>query len=326
MPRALVLSGGGAKGAFQVGALKCLRDNHPGHFHFDLVAGVSVGSLNGALIAQDQLEELITLWNTLDNRGVYTGNINLLRAVFRVIFRNKGILGIEPLAKKIQENCSLNTVKTDFRMGFVSVTSGAYVTCKHTDFADDENFRKALVASCSMPVIWPPVGSVVAAGKRYENLVDGGVRNVSPLGDVIDANPTEVIVINCQSEVITPDPTAATSLVTIAKRALTELTIDEIFRSDIDEFVKINRIVNQCAAAGHTVYKDPPANTKPYVAYKSIIIEPPGDLGDTLDFSQRAIQRRMQAGYEAANDVFGRLHAGDNLVARSFAKGIVKAG
>ena len=73
---ALVLSGGGFKGAFQVGALDYLRENWdqiaPDRppLSFDIVAGVSVGSLNGLLVALGRFDELQQLWNDVAENGV----------------------------------------------------------------------------------------------------------------------------------------------------------------------------------------------------------------------------------------------------------------
>ena len=47
--KALVLSGGGSKGSYQIGVWKALRKLH---IKFDIVTGTSVGALNGALVAQ----------------------------------------------------------------------------------------------------------------------------------------------------------------------------------------------------------------------------------------------------------------------------------
>ena len=63
---ALVLSGGGFKGAFQVGALQYLLENGIRHNDgtvminpkFDFIAGVSVGALNGSFMAMEDFEGL----------------------------------------------------------------------------------------------------------------------------------------------------------------------------------------------------------------------------------------------------------------------------
>ncbi len=58
---ALVLPGGGAKGAFQAGVLQVLREQG---FTYDVISGISVGSLNGAMLATDQFDTMIEVWNT----------------------------------------------------------------------------------------------------------------------------------------------------------------------------------------------------------------------------------------------------------------------
>lgn len=64
----LVLAGGGGKGAYQIGAWKAMRELA---IKFDAIAGVSIGSINGALIAADEFESAVELWKnvTLD-KGV----------------------------------------------------------------------------------------------------------------------------------------------------------------------------------------------------------------------------------------------------------------
>ena len=54
--KALVLSGGGSKGAYQIGAWKALKKLH---IKFDIVTGTSVGALNGALVTQKSYRKAI---------------------------------------------------------------------------------------------------------------------------------------------------------------------------------------------------------------------------------------------------------------------------
>ena len=63
MKRALCLQGGGAKGAFQAGALKALKERG---YKFDCAVGASVGALNAAMYALGKTDELFDLWNELD--------------------------------------------------------------------------------------------------------------------------------------------------------------------------------------------------------------------------------------------------------------------
>lgn len=60
MKKGLVLEGGGAKGAFQCGAIKALYDNG---YTFDGVAGTSIGAINAAILAQDgNYQTLYDMW------------------------------------------------------------------------------------------------------------------------------------------------------------------------------------------------------------------------------------------------------------------------
>ena len=65
---ALVLSGGGFNGAFQVGALKYISENWKAisgldtPMKFDIISGVSTGAINGALVAMNELDLLHNLW------------------------------------------------------------------------------------------------------------------------------------------------------------------------------------------------------------------------------------------------------------------------
>ena len=309
MKRALVLSGGGAKGAFQMGAIEYIQQEQPSYFDFEIVAGISVGSLNGVMIAQKKFAELQKIWNTIDNDKVYTGQmpttfVSYVWLITRILFGQRSILGFDPLEKMLKENTSLSEIRIDYRCGFVSLVTGNYVPCKHSEFGnDDANFRKAILASSTMPIIWPPVDEIKIGSIGYKDLVDGGVRNVSPLKDILVDNPDEIIIINCSTQTTTADPKAGNTIFRIAKRSLTEITINEIFREDIEEFIKTNNIVQQCQQQGVIVYRDAD-HTQPYKYFNAIVIEPGNDLGDSLDFSQETVAERRRLGYEAAKAAF----------------------
>lgn len=65
---ALVLSGGGSRGAYEIGVWQALRErNHPIH----IAAGTSVGALNGAIVAQDDFDLAIELWKDLETCMVF---------------------------------------------------------------------------------------------------------------------------------------------------------------------------------------------------------------------------------------------------------------
>ena len=61
--KAIVLSGGGSKGSYQIGVWKALRKLH---IKYDIVTGTSVGALNGALMVQNKFHKAIKLWSKIN--------------------------------------------------------------------------------------------------------------------------------------------------------------------------------------------------------------------------------------------------------------------
>lgn len=70
---ALVFSGGGAKGAYEAGVWKAMRELRLDK-DIRLVSGTSAGSLNAALFAQGNLEEALLVWSTIQKQHILTPN------------------------------------------------------------------------------------------------------------------------------------------------------------------------------------------------------------------------------------------------------------
>jgi NTE family protein len=287
---ALVLSGGGAKGAFQFAAEKYAREVKG--YRWDIISGVSVGALNGAMLAMGKYARLQEIWQHISNDQVYTGKMNAW-AILKLIFGAKSIYGNAPLWRMIEQEIQVDQVKTDLRIGTVSLRTGEYVLFRPSD----PGFERALLASTAIPIVWAPV-HVSAA---YADMVDGGVRNMSPLGDVLDDDPDEVVVINCSPRTPALAGKPLRNALDIGKIAL-EVAMDEIFVTDLREFIRINHNVLEATEHGAVLHNE---FGKPFKYYDCAIIEPDEPLGDTLDFSEAAIMQRMQAGWEKAKEVLG---------------------
>jgi NTE family protein len=296
MPKktALVLSGGGAKGAFQVGAEKYAREVKG--YTWDVIAGVSVGALNGAMLAMQKYERLLEIWNTISDDKVYTGGFNLWSAL-KILFRgDRSFYDNEPLKQQIVQEVEPDKFAIDLRIGAVSLQSGEYVIFK----PNDPRVREAILASTVMPIIWTPVD----VSPAYPCMVDGGVRNASPLGDVLDADPDEIVVINCGCRAPEPQSAPPRTVVDIGGRMLS-IMLNEMFVGDVQEFLRVNALVQEAAGQGVTLHHPVSGRPLKYVELK--IIEPnhDADLGDTLDFSQPSVQRGIRAGRERAAQVLG---------------------
>ena len=291
---ALVLSGGGAKGAFEVGAEKYAREVKG--YSWDVIAGVSVGALNGAMLAMHKYDRLFEIWNEVSNDKVYTGGFGVWSAL-KIWLGAKSFYGNGPLQKMIAQEVEPDKFKVDLRIGAVSLQTGEYVIYK----PGDPNVAEAILAYTVMPIIWTPVDVPPA----YHSMVDGGVRNASPLGDVLDADPEEIVVINCGSRVPAPEPRPPGDIFKIGGRMLAIL-LNELFVGDMHEFLMINALVNEAKAQGVVLHHPDNGRSLKYVEIKIIEPDRDSDLGDTLDFSQAVIQQNMRVGRERAEKVLGK--------------------
>ena len=378
---ALVLSGGGFKGAFQIGALRRLR-NHwssidPGGsgMKFDVIAGVSVGSLNGVLTACNEFDALEKLWLDIGGNveNIYTSDFidtrnqgdklkmdldfrrikerfipnldlrislwkglgmlfskskrekfinDLLSQVekeFSANFENfRSVADNTPLKNRLDALVRIDKIKTTiFKSGYVSLNDGKYYAHKHSDFHTDEDFRRAILASTSMPIVWEPVPKISSYpdGKMEltEQAVDGGIRNVSPLADVIDeinyddpGHDYTIFIINCSAGEVDYEDYKSANIAGIALRALNDIAITEIFNNDITEFLRINDIIGQVRSVNPDLeiknYNVRQGRTNKILRpFRAVIIQPdPGILGDPLVANENLNSRRIQHGEDKA--------------------------
>lgn len=97
----LVLEGGGAKGAYQIGAWKALKEVG---IHVKGIAGTSVGALNGALIAMDDFEKAERIWETIRYSRVMDVDDELVEQLKTSSLKDIAALGLSeliPAAKKV---------------------------------------------------------------------------------------------------------------------------------------------------------------------------------------------------------------------------------
>lgn len=133
----LALEGGGAKGAFHMGAVKALLEEG---YEFGGVTGTSIGALNGAIIAQGDFEDGYRLWESIDaaalfdieekqyrkllDRKIDKELLVKLAARMRDIIEKKGIdMGkMRKVAESIISEEKLRSSKTDYGLVTVSIT------------------------------------------------------------------------------------------------------------------------------------------------------------------------------------------------------------
>ena len=280
----LVLSGGGTKGAFQVGAEQVLREE--GGFQWERIFGVSVGALNGLLLAQGGYQRLLEIWRTIRQEDVYRKVSWPVIAWRLAVLRKAGIYDASALRQTIEKYAAGHPFRIPLYVGRVSLLSGAYDLVS----SDSPDILDAVWHSATMPLIWEPIGEGA--------WVDGGLRNVTPLGDAIDIGPGTLVVVNCSPD--PPEPAERPKdIIAAIKRSINDIAINEIMVNDVREFVRINHLVRQATEKGFVLESEA---GKPYVYYEIGVIRPATPLGDALDFSRDVIEQRVEAGREAARD------------------------
>jgi predicted acylesterase/phospholipase RssA len=185
----LVLSGGGAKGAWQVGACQHLIVERG--YWFDVIAGVSAGAVNGTALAsawnqaelEHRLDYLRSVWFGLrGSRDIYRARH--LGALGMILGGRDGLHDTSPLRGVLDRHLEPSRVATSpirLRVGYVDLLSGRYRTAGN----DDPALVDAVMASCALPIVFPPVP--LRNGKELG--VDGGVHDSTPLADAVSALP-----------------------------------------------------------------------------------------------------------------------------------------
>jgi NTE family protein len=176
MVTAYVFSGGGSLAAVQVGAVRALakRGIHP-----DLLVGTSAGSLNAAFVAgrsdgPDALDQLTDVWAGLRRSDLFP--VHPVQAVLAGLGRRSSLCSPQALTRLLEEQVSfpllehalipLHVVTTDV------LTGGAVVL-------DEGDTVEALLASCAVPGILPPVRR---AGRL---LCDGALAGTSGIAAAV---------------------------------------------------------------------------------------------------------------------------------------------
>jgi len=225
----LVLTGGGARAAYQVGALRAVADIlPPGPFPFQVVAGISAGAINGVVVAcaahdlGQGVEALRQTWASLTPDRIFrTGAIKLASIGSRWIrdLSGGGLLGghsinylldSAPLRAMLAERLPFARLRRHLRSGRlrgVAVSATSYRTGAGVSWfegaADIQPWSRSsrggertrltldhVMASAAIPVFFPPV----KVGEGFYG--DGCVRMVYPMSPAIHMGAQRILAIS----------------------------------------------------------------------------------------------------------------------------------
>ena len=193
--RALVLSGGGSKGSYEIGVWKALRKLH---IKFDIVTGTSIGALNGALITQKSYFKALKLWNTVNLELLFgeqaankKNDLEIMKMYGKEFLKNGG-MDVKEIEKLIKKQINYNKVmKSKINFGLVTYNLTNKKPIEITKKEIPENlFADYLMASASC---YPAFKQKDIEGEKF---IDGGFFDNLPINLAIEMGADEIIAVD----------------------------------------------------------------------------------------------------------------------------------
>ncbi|NOX67970.1 MAG: patatin-like phospholipase family protein [Gammaproteobacteria bacterium] len=278
---ALVLPGGGARGAFQVGVLLALADllPHGAANPFAIMSGTSAGAINSVVLASRArrfrvgVAELDRVWGNfhsdqvfkVDSWTMFKSSARWVAALItggNLVGMPKSLLDNSPLRALLSRNIRFPRVQDAIDKGYldaIAVTAAGYSRARSVSFfqavADTKEWARTrrtgvsrtlnldhLMASIAVPMIFPPV---LLEGEYFG---DGAMRQATPLSSAIHLGADRILVIGVRNEVADPvselgEPLPFPSFGQIAGYMLDTLFMDGLY-SDLERMTRINQLID----------------------------------------------------------------------------------
>lgn len=201
--KALVLGGGGAKGSYEVGVFKALRKLH---MKFDIVTGVSIGSINGAFYVANEYKKCLKMWQKITTSDLFDVAIGskMSKEDIKLLVKQMSSGGISFsnaynfLKKNINEE-KVRKSKIDYGLVTVSLTN------KKPRFLTKEQipYGKLVDYICASSICYP---FVQAQDINDESFIDGGFYDGIPINLAIDMGATEILAVDLSVLAINKKP------------------------------------------------------------------------------------------------------------------------
>lgn len=305
---AVALSGGGAKGAFQVGVLHKLIARRG--VQFETVAGTSTGAIQAAGVAQDDLDGLLEFWTSIkDNDDIYTRRGGTWLAL---LTGKSSLYDTKPLRALLAQAFSDQRIRATgkkLRIAVVNInTARLQIVAENTD-----NIANWVYASSAMPVYFPPLETRNGAGLK-ELWVDGGVRDVTPYDAALAERPRAVLVVRAGARPQSERQRDYKSLINIGLRSV-DITSREVSENDLKNVNLINRLLTAeaqqrselqttglSAAEIERIMRPLRTEMERFRLVPTLVLEPETDLYDTLEFKPDLLAQNIERGRQLVRD------------------------
>ena len=277
-PRAgLVLTGGGARAAYQVGVVKAVRDvlGNPARNPFPILCGTSAGAINIATLAAyaddftHATSKLLEVWEQMrcakiyrtDSWSVMKSGARWLSSLMLVSRHNPvSLLDNTPLRRMLESSLPFERIQEHIDAGSlyaVCVTASGYTSGQSVSFFQggsgvegwERNQRigsavtlklEYLLASAALPFIFP------AVKVHREYFGDGSMRQIAPVSPALHLGADRVLIVGTGRQVLDQTRTRSSiypSLAQIAGHALNSIFLDSLM-VDIERLERINRTLS----------------------------------------------------------------------------------
>ena len=210
MKRALVLSGGGSRGAYECGAWQALRELN---VRLDGVYGTSIGALNAALVAQGDLEAAVELWNTISIRQIVAVDEDEDFNVESMLSRKRDIIpfllenahnfrmDVSPLEALMHQRLDEGRVRSSGMQLGMMLTRVPQFSGREVRLAEIPQGQLAdyLLASASCFPVFP---MKEIDGEKY---MDGGYVDNMPIAMAIEDGAEEIIAVDIHPQPVHPE-------------------------------------------------------------------------------------------------------------------------
>lgn len=242
---ALVISGGGSKGAFAVGVLEYVFTTYRHTGWFAITGGTSTGALIAPISAvmaapdptgSDALDVLIEMYTTVE-----TPDILDKRSWVELLLRRDALYESTPLNELLHEKFRpawfewlKQPEAPDCYVVYTNYQNGQKVIASPKDSTmTRDRFLAAMLASASVPVIME--ATKIDGAVCY----DGGVRDLLPFGQAIELGATKIVPIFLDPEKFPETSDSFKNVYKIMLRTI-EILVDETGRNDFEVAQQIN--------------------------------------------------------------------------------------
>ncbi|MEM6574901.1 MAG: patatin-like phospholipase family protein [Pseudomonadota bacterium] len=305
---ALHLPGGGARGAYQVGAMRAIGELNPKpeRCPFPIFTGTSAGAINAAVLASHAdrfshgVDRLSMFWSAMRCHNVYrTDWLSVIRSAGHwlgaVLFGRLGLrapaalLDTTPLHRLLKHETRLERIAGLISAGALdslAVSASGYATGRAVTFfqsRDDAPWHRGrrrgrsdvidvdhLMASTALPLLFPP------ARIGHEYFGDGSLRQTAPLSPAIHLGADRILIVTARDARQDPEP-AADSLTPSAGEIAGHL-LDIVFMDNLDADLERLHRINQTLA----LIPEPHREKSDLRPIETLVIRPSRDLRELV--------------------------------------------